>query len=236
MSFDILSFARCQRRMNQLYKRYYRLIEDDEMRFVATNTLLTTSSVAQRLLTDYSLLPLASHGRRPFHSIAFDPYSHLPHDPSHSELAGLSAKALELTMEMLSKEGIELLYDYGLDSSKVVWLIFDTLISQSFGVAFNIPFHITDRIPSPALTSLNYLIARLCKNGNSGAFCLTTCIWRYEKWKSFEVQHCIETFTVCWICLQTTSSFMDLCRSRQLFTLPGLYQNTRRPLCSFVLY
>jgi hypothetical protein len=66
---------------------------------------------AEQLLTDYSLLPLDTrHNRVPFATLAFDPYSHIPHDPSHSELAGLGAKALELTIELLSKEGCTLLY------------------------------------------------------------------------------------------------------------------------------
>jgi hypothetical protein len=64
---------------------------------------------AQSLLTDYSLLPL-SEGRLPFQSLAFDPYTHIPHDPSHSELAGMSSKALELTLELLSKDGGDCLY------------------------------------------------------------------------------------------------------------------------------
>jgi hypothetical protein len=64
---------------------------------------------AEALLTDYSLLPLLSHGRRPFQLLVFDPYTHIPHDPSHSELAGLSSKALELTMEVLSNGGTQLL-------------------------------------------------------------------------------------------------------------------------------
>ena len=67
-----------------------------------------TSRDAELLLADYSLLPPLCNGL-PFQSIAFDPYVHLPHDPSHSELAGISCKVLELTMEMLSKDGRELL-------------------------------------------------------------------------------------------------------------------------------
>ena len=68
------------------------------------------SRAAENLLTDYSLLRLPETGQLPFQSLAFDPYSHIPHDPSHSELAGISAKALELTLEILSTEGKELLY------------------------------------------------------------------------------------------------------------------------------
>lgn len=68
---------------------------------------------AEKLLADYSLLSLDSDKPRlPFATLAFDPYTHIPHDPSHSELAGLSAKALELTIELLSKEGCTLLYGY----------------------------------------------------------------------------------------------------------------------------
>jgi hypothetical protein len=68
-----------------------------------------TVRAAEKLLTDYSLLKLPSDGRLPFQSLAFDPYTHIPHDPSHSELAGLSAKALELTLNLLTKDGSSLL-------------------------------------------------------------------------------------------------------------------------------
>lgn len=68
-----------------------------------------TVRAAEKLLTDYSLLKLSSDGRLPFQSLAFDPYTHIPHDPSHSELAGLSAKALELTLNLITKDGSSLL-------------------------------------------------------------------------------------------------------------------------------
>jgi hypothetical protein len=48
--------------------------------------------------------------RLPFQALAFDPYTHIPHDPSHSELARLSAKGLELMLAILSKEACDLLY------------------------------------------------------------------------------------------------------------------------------
>jgi hypothetical protein len=67
-------------------------------------------SAAEMLLTNYSLLPLHLSKRLPFQALAFDPYTHIPHDPSHSELAGLSAKGLELMLAILSKEACDLLY------------------------------------------------------------------------------------------------------------------------------